>query len=82
MQTTVCNTFLPEPLFERVSIAVLRLGVFRFGVLFGVLLPRNDIGVLGDLEDDPFPEVCREVGDFEPFELRLELAGVGGPGFW
>lgn len=74
--------FLPEPLFDRVSNAELRLGVFFFGVLLGVLLPRNDIGVLGDLEDELFPEVCLVFGDFDPFELLRELAGVGGPGFW
>lgn len=81
MQTTVCSTFLPEPLFDRLSAVVLRFGVLVLGVRLGVLLPRSESGVEGDLEFEPFPEFLRVFGDLDPLELRRELAGVGGPGF-
>lgn len=73
------GTFLPEPGFSlstNVEVGFLEcFGVPRFGV--PLALPAR--GVRGDLE--PLPECRRPPGDFEPFELLLELAGVGGPGF-
>lgn len=75
MKAIVCSTFLLE---SPVSIATPPRGVEFFGVLFGVLLWRNN-GVWGDLE--LFVELRRPPGDRDPLEFLRELQGVGGPGF-
>lgn len=72
----VCSTFFPE---SPVSIATPPLGVEFLGVRFGVRLLRNT-GVRGDFE--PFVELRRPPGDFDPLEFLREFAGVGGPGLW